>query len=749
MSDVVTPGGSWRRVLLLGMLSCVCLAGAPPSTNEAPRARGIARHAGAADVPVPASWASGTVLSYGADPAEGGRPPLEGLAELVSDDRILFGERLEGAGMSVSLVRAGPDGLRTLDQRVLDLYVERFFGSWDWSDRFTTFFIPLGEERAVIVGSRQRLELLGLGADRLTTLSRYALSPVSDSILSGTGRGDLFWTCSSYWVTAWRVGPGNELSTDTSRSFALPAVCRSLALSPDGTRLLVGTQRGFVSVDVSQSPPVMGRQHFPRQPFFQVRAYGTLVLAQELVPYGGMGRIHVFRAAELNGAADPVPVATFAPRSTLEVWESPVGFVVNDAGLLVEWFRVRGSTRAYELDFHELMDAGVSPVRSTRLLRESDEVGLHVSPLAMTGRGRHAVVQPWRRVLGVEPSGAMHFLTGVGHGSLDCLWVGAGGGVTALGPFSVHRLAIEPSDGPVVVSGGMALAPGAQRLRLLPRSGEDDTWELATVTVGEPGVSQEPGTARLSCLRPGLTGFLEERGSVRVEDGPAALATARGRLFQVALLPSGSYRVRRFELPRECDGALLSPEREDLVRGGHPDGVTPSGWTLAADADRGDLLLGEAFYDLSAGGARFMLSWFSGESIDSVARGELPGTTDQFTAMALARDRALVIENGRQVYVLGREGERIVILAHKDLSRSADPFDVSHILAFDGSVAWLALDSPPVGVAALSADDLSMLARHETPSTVRSIAFIGGRWVMGMNNAVTVATEVPSLQPRK
>ncbi|MCP3136706.1 hypothetical protein [Pyxidicoccus xibeiensis] len=760
--DVMTPVVSRSSVLLLALLSCACSAGAAPSHAEAPPEQDGAWHAGAMDTPEQdgawhagavdtpgaASWSSGTVLSYGADPAEGGRPPLEGLAEFVSEDRILFGERLDGAGMSVSLVRAGPDGLRLQDQRVFDMYVDRFFGSWDWSDRFTTFFIPLGNARVVAVGSRQRLELLDLAADRIDTRSRYALSPVSDSILSGAGRGDRFWTCSSYWVTAWRVAPDGTLSADTAQSFALPAVCRSLALSPDGTRLLASTQRGFVSVDVSLPTPVVGRQHFPRQAFFQVQAHGAHVLAQELVSYGGMGRILVLRAADLNGAADPVPVKTFAPRNTPQLWEAPVGFLVNDAGLLVEWFRVRGATRAYEVESHALTDAGVSPVRSTLLVRESDEVGLHVSPLGMTGRGRHAVVQPWRRVLEVEPSGAMRFHTGVGHGSLERLWVGAEGDVTALGPFAVHRLTLGPSDGPAVVGGGMALAPGAQRLRLLPRSGEDDTWELATVSVGEPGVSQEAGTARLSCLRPGLTGFLEERGSVRVAGGPAALATARGQLFQVALLSSGEYRVRRFALPRDCDGTLLAPEREDIVRGGHPDGVTPSGWSLVADEERGDLLLGEAFYDVSTGGARFMLSWFSGDSTGSVARGELPGTTDQFTAMALARDRAVVIENGRQVYVLGREGERIAVLAHTDLSRGSAPFDVSRILAFDGSVAWLALNVRPSGVVALSADDLSVLARHETPSAVRSIAFTGGRRVMGMNNAVTVAPETPPLQPR-
>ncbi|ATB48272.1 hypothetical protein [Corallococcus macrosporus] len=694
----------------------------------------------ASGVPGAAVRLEGTAFSFGADPLEGGRPPLEGLAEFVSEDRVVFGERLDSGRLSVSLVKAGAAGLQVLDQEVLDLYVERYFGSWDWSDRFLTFLVPLGPERVVVVGTRQRVELLGLEGGEVKRLSRYALPPTSDSVLAGVGRGERFWTCSSYYVTAWRVGPNDALTMDTPGSFILPAPCRTLELAPDGRRLWAGTQRGVVPVDLSGPVPVVGRAIHPRTAFFQVRARDGFVVAQELIPYGELGRIRVFREADMTGAeAEPSPVRDFSPRSDAVVWERPVGFVLNARGLLVQWFRYLSPTRVYVAEAHALDAPAGTPPRGAVVVRESDETGLLLSPLSMTGAGRFGVLQPWRRVVEVDEAGTPRFVTGLGHGSLERLWVDARGGVTALGPFGAHRVRVPMGQGPVLVEGGQALPPGTQRLRLLPSPTREAAWELVTLPAAAPSVVQEEGTALVSCLRPGFTGALELAGTARLPGGPAALASARGALLQVAALPGDAWRVRAFQVPSDCPDAALVPAREWVLRGVASGEDTRSGWAIAADAERPELLLGEVFYRPSTGTARLGLTWFAGASLAEAARAELVGTTSQFTALALARERAVVIENRRQLYVLERAGEAIRTRRSVDLSTLHPPLEVSALLAFDGEVAWLAVSSQPVGVVALRVEDLALLARVDTPGTVRSLAFADGRWILGMNAALSSA----------
>ncbi|AEI67496.1 hypothetical protein [Corallococcus macrosporus] len=666
----------------------------------------------ASGVPGAAVRLEGTAFSFGADPLEGGRPPLEGLAEFVSEDRIVFGERLDSGRLSVSLVKAGAAGLQVLDQEVLDLYVERYFGSWDWSDRFLTFLVPLGPERVVVVGTRQRVELLGLEGDEVRRLTRYALPPTSDSVLAGVGRGERFWTCSGYYVTAWRVGPGDALTMDASRGITLHAPCRALALTVEGGTLWVATANGLVPVDVpADGPPVVRPAVLRTKAFYHLAVDQDFLVATELLRYGDLGGISVFRLAELEGATDPVPVKTFAPADG-GVWARALGFALLDGALLVEWYRQQGATRRYVVERHALGPSGVSGVEDSLLLRESAEQGLLLSPLPLAGRGRFAVAQPWRRVLALEGTRGLGLRTGLHHGSLERVWAAPEGLLLAVGPFG---------------------------LRLLPSPTREAAWELVTLPAAAPSVVQEEGTALVSCLRPGFTGALELAGTARLPGGPAALASARGALLQVAALPGDAWRVRAFQVPSGCPDAALVPAREWVLRGVASGEDTRSGWAIAADAERPELLLGEVFYQPSTGTARLGLTWFAGASLAEAARAELVGTTSQFTALALARERAVVIENRRQLYVLEREGEAIRTRRSVDLSTLHPPLEVSALLAFDGEVAWLAVSSQPVGVVALRVEDLALLARVDTPGMVRSLAFADGRWILGMNAALSSA----------
>ncbi|WP_437518514.1 hypothetical protein [Sorangium sp. So ce1099] len=682
----------------------------------------------------------GTVWSYGAAPAEGPNLPLEGLAEFVSDDRILFGERLGGNGLSLSLVRVDDRGLKRLDQRTLDIDVEHYFGSWDWSDGLLTFLVPLGPDRVVVVGTRQRLELLGLDGDRLTSLSQHALDPRSDSIVGGAGRGDRFWTCAGSWVSQWRVAAGEALVEETAHALQLlEGSCRSLTLSPDGTVLWAATSHGLVPIDVSSpAGPVAGPALFPTQAFFNVQLNDTYLVAQELLRYGDLGSVLVFRVADMGGAEDPAPVKSFSPEEGADLWERPLGFALFEDDLLVEWFRLNGATRSYVVDRHGLSPAGVSSALGSLLVRESDEIGLLPSPLRLVGRGQHAVLHPWRRVVTLEGSAALAFRTGLHHGSLERIWAGDDGAVLAVGPFGAHSVDLGDPMAPVLTEGGMVFPPDTQRLRLAPAPSGSGALELLTLPTSESYVHQEDGTAVLSCLRPGEGGLLEPSGQLRVEGGPAALASAPGQLFQAALANDGATRLRRFALPKSCAGELLRPASEQVIA---PDGSSEQliGQTLAVDGERSEVLLGKTYYEGAA--SRISLAWFSWTGADSMATATLSGTTE-LTAMALAGDRGLAVENGRNVYVLRRDGEDIVVHVHVDLSQASSPIEVSRILSFDGSVAWLAISSPFVGALALEADDGAELVRYPTPSPVRSVALAGERLVLAMNEAITIVAPV-------
>lgn len=693
----------------------------------------------------------GTAWSLGTAPAERAATPLEGLAEFVSDDRLLFGDRLGGSGLSVSLVRVTPEGLQRLDHRVLDVRVDRFFGATDWSDRFLTFFLPLGPDRVVVVGTRQRLELLGLEGDRITTLSQLPLHSSSNSILAGAGRGAHFWMCNGGAVTPYRVEADNSLVADTTHILQLPGTCNSMSVSEDGNTLWVGTTRGLVPVDVTNpAEPVLKPALLGTLSLFRAQVHGTYVVAHELLRYGQLGRILVYRLEDLGGSATPTPVKSFLPVEGTVRWERPVGFVLFKDDLLVQWVRLNGATRSYVVERHALSAGSVSSPVAMLPLRQSEEVGLHLSPFLLAGRGRHAVLQPWRRVVALEGPDALRFQTGTHHGSFERMQVAADGTLLATGPFGAHRVDLRDPSAPGVLSGGTTLPADTQRLRLAPVRPGASTRELVTLPAYGANVHQEAGTAVLSCLRTtpgGPGGLLEPEGQVRLAGGPAVLASAKGQLLQAAPITGGGFTLRRFALDGACTGQALAPAAEQTLSVDPASSETRKGYALALDGERSELLLGEMHYLAPDKPARIPLLWRSWTGEGTAATGELAGSTDQFTALALAKGRGLVIENGREVYMLEREGTRIVTRAHVNLTERTGPVDVSRILAFDGAVAYLAISTVPAGVLALRADDLSELARYPTPAPVRSVAFTDGWLVFGMNEALTVASPVCPAPP--
>jgi hypothetical protein len=703
-----------------------------PELDAAPDADPDAADAGMPDAPPPPpDQVARVVLGFGAEPAEGGRPPMAGVAAFLDDDRAVFADQAEGSGLVLSVVDVGGARARVVDQALLDVAMDRFFGGSDWSDRFLTHVVPLAPDRVAVVGTRQRVELFAVG-DRLTPLARVALDSRDDSLLDAVGRGDTLWVCSGRFLRRFKL-TDDAIAELPAAAVGLPAgTCRSLALSPDGRTLWVAGTGGIASYDPTTTPATLTRHLLARQGFARVVDEGTWLTAQTLLPYGDLGGVQVFRVGDLPDRGDPAPVARFDPVTRDDLWSRPLGVGLVAGKLAVETLEVTGATRRYRLDLHPWTAGGPGPPSSTLTLRQSDEVGLHASPLPLVGRGRHLIAQPWRRIVRVSDS--MDYVSGPHHGAFDAVWSTGAGAAVALGPFSLHPIGLG-AGAPALVGGGHDLPASTSRLRLVRRDGG---WQLVAATIGRPNIVQEPGPAHVSCLVP-AGDSLALAGTVTIPAGDAGssslLAVAGDRLFQLSRPTASSYRLRRFRLPGRCEGQALIADVDHPVDIGGGAG-TRIGWSLAV-APAGDALLAvETVAAPPPGPISLHLAWLAGDDLAVVARGKLGATTADPSALAITGpDAALLVENGRHVHQLAIAGGAITATTTDVAGRG---LAIASVLAITGDVAYVGTVSRPLGVLALRLTDLAALGHCATPTPPRSIAFAGPDVVVGMTTALAV-----------
>jgi hypothetical protein len=675
--------------------------------------------------PPPPDQVASFVMGFGAEPAEGGRPPLAGIAAFLGDDRAVFADQAEGAGLVLSVVDLAGASARVVDQALIDIGMDRFFGGSDWSDRFLTHVVPLAADRLAVVGTRQRIELFSVDGDQLVSRARLALDVRDDSIVDAAGRGDALWTCSGRFLRRFKIEP-EAITEITAGAVAIPAgTCRGLALSPDGATLWVVGTGGVAGFDPRTTPPTLTRHVLARQGFARVLDQGDWLALQVLLPYGDLGGIQVFRTADLPDSGDPAPVTRFDPIGRDDLWARPLGMAVVDGGLAVETMEVRGAVRSYRITRHPWTAPAASD--AAILLRESDEVGLHLSPLPLVGRGRHLIAQPWRRI--VRFSDAAGFVTGLHHGAFDTVWSAGPGTALALGPFSQHRVQLDPGGGaPTLVAGGQALAPTTARLRLVRR---DAGWQLVAAPIGRPTITQEAGPALLSCLVPGDDGLAAD-GTLTVPGGDAVslLAVAADRLHQLTAIAPTRYRLRRYPLPARCDGAVLAADLDRTLEISPVTG-TRIGASLIASGDA--LFVSETIAAPPPAGIGFHLAWLTGDDLAVVTRGKLAATTADPSALAFVPGGVLLVENQRLVHQL-RLAKGTIAATTTDVGS----LQIASVLAVAGDIVYAGVVSRPLGVLALRLPDLAPLGHCATPTPPRSIAFAGPDVLVGTPTALAV-----------
>lgn len=686
----------------------------------------------------PSVVSRGTFFGYGAPPNEDG-PALVGLADLVSDTHVLFAETLGIQQLGVSLVEVTANGLERLDTKVVDVPLARYFHGRDWSEILATFFVPLGPDRTVLVGSRRRLELFDTSSGKIESLATFPLHPVSDSIIAGAGRGSRFYTCSLHELITWEIDAAGEIQR---LGAVLPAHdCRSLSLSADGNELLVASSQGIDRVDVSNpSAPVFGDGFASARAFGRVDANGDLIVGQRQGLYGAMGDIEVYRRSDLAVTPAAPPVAIFASTGALPVPSAlPIGFALLDDAIAVEWRRGDGTHTSYTTEVYALPGTG-APLRTFVHRRVRDErLSLTATPLVR--RGRHLVVPPWRTVLRDDPAtGVLTPLTGPEQAGFEVVTPLAANRLTAFSGRAKHEIDLLDPTAPAVTSTTLPVDVGFLRW-------EPNGRDPLSAPGGFPPVSlaarQRP--TPVSCFTRASSGALGSAGAVTLP--------ARGNLADLghAMLEvepknePGQFRVQWFDAPAACDGRTLAAKVDGTIQLHPGDNRSRTSW--AFDGDRSgapSILLAEL---RRAGddpfGATF--AWLepasSGTGWQIAAQSNLEGALWFALALRVHGDRA-VLTDGRKVFVLRRTGKHIEIVASRELEHLGELEEIVSILRFDGELVYLASRQPTTGVVVLRVPDLEPLARFETHGVVKSMAEVGDRLVLGSANAIDVADVV-------
>ncbi len=677
----------------------------------------------------------GTAYGFGMQPPEPSGRPHRGLATFVRDDVVLFGEALGGTGLSMSLVRMRADGLDVLAQTTTDLRMDRYFGSWDWSDRFTTFFVPLDETRVVTVASRQRIELFSLEGDAITSEATLALHPSGDSRIAGAGRGDRFFTCAGYALATYRIEAGPAIVEDGA-AILLPSSCRGLSMSPDGRTLWAATTRGIAEIDITGTAPIVVRTLLANTQFFRADEMAGYLVAQALRSYGELGSIHVFRREDVAAQTMPTAVHTFSPRAT-GPYARPIGYVRSGDVLGVMWFRLEGTRHTHELDRHRLTDTGVGPRIDHLVTRDTETLGLHLSALTTASSAHYAVLAPYRRIVRFDVDSSSRAITGRGHGTFDRIWPGASRGWLAVGTLDVHRLEVNEPGAPLLREGGTTLAASTDLHRIAPLGRGGAMSLLTPPSPHAPNVQTDAAVTRITCLDFDGTDMLAPTGTVTLAGRASVLASAPSRLFRASRVSGSTYRVQRIALTSRCEGQRLSPDDEvDVVFPATTTAAT--GMALAVDETRDAWLVSEALYQDPSVPSRFRFAWRYGPAASEIAFGEVLGSTDTLNALVVAGDRAFALENGRALHQLVREGPHVIARRSVALDTLASPFVASAIVHVDTSHIYLARTTAPFGVVVLRADDLSFVADHASDNAVRSIVVERDAIIMGTGETVRV-----------
>jgi hypothetical protein len=689
------------------------------------------------------------------------RNSYEQLVAPLTSERALVLESVGLRQTRLVLVAVQDDSLAPLDELTLDMpYIVRMSPLY-WKQIPEIQIVPLGGERVAIFGTDYGVAVIDTAADELQLLSHRA-APPDGQAFAAVGRDNWLWLCRTDQLEPYEVQADGTLRA--SPTLALNAICRDLAVSPDGKRLWAATMiKGLLALDVTTPgmPRPLGVSPVPAHNYFAVEERAGLLAAQQLEQSDQFGDIVVLSAESLK------EVARFSPKAG----RLPVSIDLLDASsFLVQWVELDASGGKLKLVRYHLGSASEPGVvgaeadwSTTTHAFDGANSGYdgwqpQPSPAALPaalGPDGVALVatEPGGQLLRVRADGAT-LLSGSANGGFSALTALAPDRLLAFGSRSQHLLSLADPDAPTLIDGGL--------LPMEARAGLHAWWGEVTEGV-EPeamlvcrrrrgvlraradGLDVFDGpSARLVRLGGAVNELPAPIAEQRLE-GPARLVATGRALYELAPTDEAGFSLRIFDAAGPS--GLLHVHWQQRLEGSPSSllGERKSVWTFwrfAADDAAGELLLAEP----SASGETTYLRWFTRDDAgwQLAASAEHPLPPD---ALMLHGRRAALLVNGTELSVLERVGTTIV-----SRGTHVEPLGtVDDVVAFDERRVALSVRdltpgaSSPIRLRIFNAADLSPLADYDLDNEAQALTSQGPWLAIATGTGLRIAAPACSL----
>lgn len=677
--------------------------------------------------------------------------PVNGLAEFLADDELLYLDSVGTEGSSLSLVRLGPTNIERIDTKSTPLSLK-----WDietpsdrWANRVTSHVVPLSDHRVAVIASRQGIEIFDTASGKIVSVASLALAAGSSPILAATGRGSRFYTCDSTALEAWEIDATStvrRLGRSTSSS-----ECSSLALSANAQELLVATRSGVDRVDVTDPSAMTPKSSLlTGHPYWRVGLDGDFFVAQTRGTWERTREIEVYRWSEL--VFDPMapPIMTFdAPPASTRPGRWPLGFAFVDGALAIAWKEKETFSVRYATELHPL--PGGDPGLTGRIVhRAGVEDRLPTKAFALAARGRKLVVPPWRAVLRHDATAnTLVSLNGEEVSGFRAVVPAAANHAVALSTFGIHDVDLQNPDAPTVSSASLPITEsyfrwlpgGLHRLSVPGGVKSGDISEFGALTLEQPITPISCFSMTGGALVPAGILSISDEGDARELGRVIDLGGALLHLNRLTDAIQPQIRLRWYDKPSSCDNRTLAPIIDGTV------GISAEHLSYGVGASAvgapGIVVVDNRGVDVDAvTSLRWMERAPSTSTWRTAATLEVAGFLDFFATHVRVHGNLALVHDRRRIVIVERKGPTLTIVAQREILDGGTPEVLGEVLGFDEELVHVSTKRAPNGVLVLRTRDLQPLARFTTHGLPHSMAEIGAQLVFGSANAVDVVDAV-------